>query len=261
MMNFRKLTLITLAVVLATEITARVVPKNTDDSSQSQPSQYLKEDVQSSKQESLLLEEEKFNIDTSSQIAEDFEVSNPEPLGLVNDLVEDIVAPVLLLDGASSPLQQEAGSKKPGSVFDHLMTFRNNLLGDPSPSPSSAPTSVEPSVALASNTGNVNIDLHYNPVYTVYGHLNSMKDYLLGNNNLSPQMLFQEPPEALKKAKEAFDANLEVVLRGVMEGMLPRVERIRREADSERRTFIDVFINFLGALMGRQQCSQILACR
>ena len=48
---------------------------------------------------------------------------------------------------------------------------------------------------------------------------------------------------------------------GVMDGLLPHVERQRREAVDERKTYIDVVLNFLGALVGRQQCSQILACR
>ena len=118
----------------------------------------------------------------------------------------------------------------------------------------------ESSVDIASNSGNVNIDFHYNPVYTVYGHLTSMKDFLLGNSTTRSEM-FQEPPEAPKTAQDAFNANLELILRGVTEGLLPKVERIRRDADSERKTFIDIFINFLGALMGRQQCSEIIACR
>jgi len=254
-MNFRVLSLTVTActLLLTTQVTARFVPNNSN-----APSQDREKELPSSKEESLTLEEEKFSVETPSQIVEEEQSSNPDLVGLVDDLVEDVVAPAMLLDGISTTLLQDEG-KKPGggSVYDHLMSFRSNLLGGSS----SEDNSGEPSVAIASNTGNVNIDLHYNPVYTVYGHLNSMKDFLLGNSNFSSEMLLQEPPEALKKAKEAFDANLDLMLRGVTEGMLPRVERIRREADSERRTFIDVFINFLGALLGRQQCSEIIACR
>lgn len=191
--------------------------------------------------------------------------SNPTPLS------EDQKSPVPAKDNKitpstslneSPPPSLESG-KKPGSVYDHLMSFRESMLG--SPSPKSVSDSKEPSLIVASDTGNVNIDFHYNPIYTVYGHLNTVKDYLLGNSNKTTsemsEMLFQQPPEALLKAKEAFNANFDLMLRGLNEGMLPHVERIRREAHSERRTFIDVFINFLGALLGRQQCSEIIACR
>lgn len=194
--------------------------------------------------------------------------SNPPPLS--DDQTSPMsskdkkIIPSSSLNPGSLPPAPEPG-KKPGSVYDHLMSFRDSMLGTPGLNPDQNSDSQDPSLVVASNTGNVNIDVHYNPVYTVYGHLNTMKDFLLGNSNKTTsemsEMLFQQPPEALLKAKEAFNANLDLMLRGVKEGMLPKVERIRREAHSERRTFIDVFINFLGALLGRQQCSEIIACR
>merc|ERR1719192_173996 len=185
--------------------------------------------------------------------------SNPPPLS------DDQESPMAAKDNNFSPSTPLESGKKPGSVYDHLMSFRDSMLGTPGLNPDQNSDSQDPSLVVASNTGNVNIDVHYNPVYTFYGHLNTMKDFLLGNSNKTrsemSEMLFQQPPEALLKAKEAFNANLDLMLRGVKEGMLPKVERIRREAHSERRTFIDVFINFLGALLGRQQCSEIIACR
>jgi len=257
-MNFKELTTTTAAtaVILAiflTSVTGRFVPKIATVPSQD-PS-----DVSSASTENLPAEEEAFSIQTNqlggsgsnlplsedqspSSISSDLETL-PEELAL------DLVAPLILLDESPAPPSQEPASA--ASIYDNLMRLRDNVLG--------AGTE-EPGVAIASNSGNVNIDFHYNPVYTVYGHLTSMKDYLLGNSTTRSEM-FLEPPEALKTAQDAFNANLELILRGVTEGLLPKVERIRRDADSERRTFIDVFINFLGALMGRQQCSEIIACR
>jgi len=273
-MNFKELTMTFLATAIFlslfnTEVSGRVVPKKESSEESQDPPESLTsnqntEDVSTSKLESLPSDGEQFSIQTNQIVqsssspqtapSEDETSSTVDLVGLPQELVLDLVAPLTSLDGS------QAAGKKSATVYDHLMSLRDNLLGDPSPDDSKGQDFIEPSVAIASNTGNVNIDFHYNPVYTVYGHLNSMKDYLLGNSNSSSQM-FQEPPEALKKAQDAFNANLDLVLRGVMEGMLPKVERIRREADSERRTFIDVFINFLGALMGRQQCSEIIACR
>ena len=68
-------------------------------------------------------------------------------------------------------------------------------------------------------------------------------------------------PKVIQTMKDAFSVLLEVAVKGIFEGLMPHVERQRREAVDERRTYIDLVINFLGALLGRQQCSQILACR
>ena len=68
-------------------------------------------------------------------------------------------------------------------------------------------------------------------------------------------------PKVIQTVKEAFSVLLEVTVSGLYEGLMPHVERTRREASDEKKTYIDLVINFIGALMGRQQCSQILACR
>merc|ERR1712110_328299 len=67
--------------------------------------------------------------------------------------------------------------------------------------------------------------------------------------------------KVIKTVKEAFSVLLEVTVLGLYQGLMPHVERQRREASDEKKTYIDLVINFIGALMGRQQCSQILACR
>lgn len=68
-------------------------------------------------------------------------------------------------------------------------------------------------------------------------------------------------PKVIQTVKEAFSVLLEVTVSGLYEGLMPHVERTRREASDEKKTYIDLVINLIGALMGRQQCSQILACR
>ena len=68
-------------------------------------------------------------------------------------------------------------------------------------------------------------------------------------------------PKVIKTVQEAFSVLFEVTVLGLYEGLVPHVERQRREASEEKRTYIDLVINFIGALLGRQQCSQILACR
>ena len=68
-------------------------------------------------------------------------------------------------------------------------------------------------------------------------------------------------PKVIQTVQEAFSVLFEVTVLGLYEGLVPHVERQRREASEEKKTYIDLVINFIGALLGRQQCSQILACR
>merc|ERR1712133_36962 len=68
-------------------------------------------------------------------------------------------------------------------------------------------------------------------------------------------------PKVIKTVKEAFSTLLEVAVKGIFEGMFPHIERQRREAIEDRKTIIDIVLNFFGALIGRQQCSEIIACR
>ena len=68
-------------------------------------------------------------------------------------------------------------------------------------------------------------------------------------------------PLALQTASDVFNVVVEVALMGLLEGFLPHVERQRREAKDFKKNYIDIIFNFLGALVGRQQCSEILACR
>lgn len=76
-----------------------------------------------------------------------------------------------------------------------------------------------------------------------------------GNTTLS------SPTAVITTATEAFTVLMEVALMGLLEGFLPHIERQRREATDVRRNYIDIVFNFFGALVGRQQCSEILACR
>ena len=44
-------------------------------------------------------------------------------------------------------------------------------------------------------------------------------------------------------------------------GFLPAVERRRRSIEGEDRSHVDLVATVLGALVGRQDCSRVLACR
>ena len=68
-------------------------------------------------------------------------------------------------------------------------------------------------------------------------------------------------PKVVETVNEAFAVLFEVAVAGIFEGLFPHVERQRREAVDEKKTIIDIVLNLIGALIGRQQCSQIVACR
>lgn len=84
---------------------------------------------------------------------------------------------------------------------------------------------------------------------------NNDQDVKPGPNITSPL------PLALQTATDVFNVVVEVGLMGLLEGFLPHVERQRREAPDFKKNYIDIIFNFFGALVGRQQCSEILACR
>ena len=105
-----------------------------------------------------------------------------------------------------------------------------------------------------------------------YSYYKSMMMSVLDKRNVTQSMLENEvssstihsippAPKVIKTVKEAFSTLLEVAVKGIFEGMFPHIERQRREAIEDRKTVIDIVLNFFGALVGRQQCSEILACR
>jgi len=67
--------------------------------------------------------------------------------------------------------------------------------------------------------------------------------------------------EGMVMIKDGIRIILEAILHGIMDGFLPTVERVRREADGDKRTYLDMVSSVGGALMGRQKCSEVLACR
>jgi len=67
--------------------------------------------------------------------------------------------------------------------------------------------------------------------------------------------------EGIDMIKTGINIVLETILHGIMEGFLPSVERVRRDADGEKRTYMDTFVSLMGAMMGRLRCSHFVACR
>jgi len=67
--------------------------------------------------------------------------------------------------------------------------------------------------------------------------------------------------DGLVMIKEAIRTIMETILHAVVNGFLPTVERVRREADGDKRTYLDMLSSLVGAMIGRQSCGDIIACR
>merc|ERR1719308_17420 len=65
----------------------------------------------------------------------------------------------------------------------------------------------------------------------------------------------KQESEALKMIKTALQVVIETALHSFINGFLPTVERVRREAPTEKRGYL------VGALIGKTQCSNMIACR
>ena len=52
-------------------------------------------------------------------------------------------------------------------------------------------------------------------------------------------------------------------MKGLLDGFLPTIERVRRDTshDWERSFLLDWVLDMCGAIIGRQKCSQKVACR
>ena len=69
--------------------------------------------------------------------------------------------------------------------------------------------------------------------------------------------------EGLRLVMEAMRVIWSAILKGMFDGFFPVIERVRRDTSSEwRKNFLlDWILDTIGALIGRQRCSQKIACR
>ena len=69
--------------------------------------------------------------------------------------------------------------------------------------------------------------------------------------------------EGLRLVVEALKVVWKAAVKGLLDGFLPTVERVRRETshDWEKNFLLDWIIDMCGAMIGRQKCSQKVACR
>jgi len=82
--------------------------------------------------------------------------------------------------------------------------------------------------------------------------------------DLRHKITVQEVPEDsenLKMVKSAIKVVIETAFHSFINGFLPHVDRMRREADENKRSYLDGVVYVAGALVGKTKCSKMIACR
>jgi len=125
-----------------------------------------------------------------------------------------------------------ANAKSPQSDFSTSQTISENKTSDPRFTNKVAPSDS----------------------YSMYKHLMEVKENMVEEAE-------EREPKVVKTVKMALQKLFEAALHGLVKGFLPHVERQRREAIEEEKTYLDIAVNTIGALLGRQECSEIIACR
>ena len=93
--------------------------------------------------------------------------------------------------------------------------------------------------------------------YDLYKQMMEMKQHLLYD---SPSADKPEP-EILTKLKNALSLLYDAILDGLLYGFLPNFEKQRREAREGEKSYLEVLVLIIGALLGKQSCTNMMACR
>ena len=96
--------------------------------------------------------------------------------------------------------------------------------------------------------------------YDLYKQMMEIKQHLLSNSSSSRDKPDSEP-EILTKLKNALSLLYDAILDGLLYGFLPNFEKQRREAREGDKSYLDVLVLIIGALLGKQSCTNMMACR
>ena len=93
--------------------------------------------------------------------------------------------------------------------------------------------------------------------YSLYKQMMEMKQQLLVNSTT----MEKPEPETITRLRNALSLLYDALVDGLFLGFIPHFERQRREAKDERRNYLDLLVIIIGALLGKQNCSKMVACR
>ena len=95
--------------------------------------------------------------------------------------------------------------------------------------------------------------------YDLYKQMMEIKQHLLSN---SPSANKPDPePEILTRLKNALSLLYDAIVAGLLHGFIPNFEKQRREAREAEKSYLDVLVLIIGALLGKQSCTNMMACR
>ena len=81
------------------------------------------------------------------------------------------------------------------------------------------------------------------------------------NQNDTDANLTEQEPEIVRVMKKSLQSLYDQASRGFTIGLMPHMERERRAAKDGDKSYLDLVIWVVGAILGRQECSQMVACR
>ena len=90
--------------------------------------------------------------------------------------------------------------------------------------------------------------------YSLYKQMMEMKQHLLSDNP-APE------PQILTKLKNALSLLYDAIVDGLLYGFIPSFEKQRREAREGEKNYLEVMVLVIGALLGKQNCTNMMACR
>ena len=97
--------------------------------------------------------------------------------------------------------------------------------------------------------------------YSLYKQMVEMKQHLLSNSPSPEPDKPDTEPEILTRLKNALSLLYDAIIDGLLFGFIPNFEKQRREAREGEKNYLDVLVLIIGALLGKQNCSNMMACR
>ena len=95
--------------------------------------------------------------------------------------------------------------------------------------------------------------------YSLYKQMMEMKQHLLSNSSSADKP--DSEPETLTRLKNALSLLYDAIVNGLLYGFIPSFEKHRREAREGEKTYLDVWVLIIGSLLGKQSCTNMMACR
>ena len=95
--------------------------------------------------------------------------------------------------------------------------------------------------------------------YNIFKEMMEIKEHLLYNSTSADKPVPE--PQILTRLKNALSLLYDAIVDGLLNGFIPNFENQRREAREGEKGYLDVLVLVIGALLGKQSCTNMMACR